>query len=508
LSRLSSPILLFVAGLLAFFGAFVLHARQDSQARLDVASIRAEHERLRVLDAMARRFGAEAAEDGPSLRAEAEPEAPDALAQALRDWRADPGDASLARLRDAIGHETRARDAALRSRLDAAAAGPPGGLDSWQLATVASAILLSAVFALYLRDRRHERVMRERGDEALHSLQSLLAAAPFAFVAWSREHGVVLWSDTAERMFGIARADAVGAPLPPALGPVQRAVDEALQVGGPLTTLQVDLVSASGQTLQTTVSATRIGAAGAEPVTTAAVIEDATPRRLLESRRLDAVRAQRDALIREVHHRIKNNLQGVAGLLRRHLAGKPLLQPLLEAATSQVLSIAAVHGLQGELQGGVLDLRAMVSRIAASISGIMHVPIVLGERCAQLQGTSVAEEEAVAVAMVLNEIMMNAVKHRQRRDGDSLVGIDARRDAQGASIVVTNPGFLPPRFNFALGVQIGTGLELVRSLLPQRGARLEIEERDDVVVATLSLSFANVLRSNATVHEIERGVGT
>ena len=121
---------------------------------------------------------------------------------------------------------------------------------------------------------------------------------------------------------------------------------------------------------------------------------------------------QRYALIREVHHRIKNSLQGVAGLLRQHLGDKPLLRPLLESTSSQVYAIAAVRGLQGEASGAAINLRMLVARVAASVSGIMHEPIVLSERCASLGAYIVNEEESVAVAIVLNELMMNAAKHR------------------------------------------------------------------------------------------------
>lgn len=58
-------------------------------------------------------------------------------------------------------------------------------------------------------------------------------------------------------------------------------------------------------------------------------------------------------------------------------------------------------------------------------------------------------------------------------------------------------GFLPQRFNFELGAQIGTGLSLIKSLLPSQGATLAIVERGHLVVAILNLSMPSVLRSVA-----------
>ena len=335
---------------------------------------------------------------------------------------------------------------------------------------------------------RGERHRTERAEESLRSMRSLLAAAPMAFIGWKRGRGVVLWSDSAERMFGLERARALGSAMPEFLLPLTGTVEESLDHADAVKGLQLTVRNERGESVYLSVSANRMDLQESGAPTIAAVVEDITPHREREGRRLDALRAQRDALIREVHHRIKNHLQGVAGLLRQHLAGKPLLQPLLESATAQVLTIAAVHGLQGELRGRALDMRSMVSRIAASISGIMHVPIVLGDTCAELEGLCVAEEEAVAIAMVLNEVLMNAVKHRVRNGGETLIRVGARRTHGSVEIRIVNPGFLPPRFNFAMGAQVGTGLGLVKSLLPPEGAALDIQEEGDMVVATLTIS--------------------
>lgn len=386
-------------------------------------------------------------------------------------------------------HQDVEQDAAASARLAAAAANlPASGVPAWTWLAGLALLVACAAFGHAVGVATREARRKRRSDDALRSLRSLLAAAPLAFVGWNRERGVVLWSDSAQRMFGLQRERVLGEPMPDFLLPLSALVEAALEVADAARALPVTVRTERGEPVHLSVSAHRLHEAGPGSATIAAVIEDVTSHREREARRLDALRAQRDALIREVHHRIKNHLQGVAGLLRQHLAGKPLLQPLLESATAQVLTIAAVHGLQGELQGHGLDLRSMVSRIAASISGIMHVPIVLGETCAGLEGLSLAEDEAVAIAMVLNEILMNAVKHRARGSDDAMIRVATRRVGDAVAIRVANRGFLPPRFDFALGAQVGTGLGLVKSLLPPQGATLAIAEEGDLVVATLAIS--------------------
>ena len=59
------------------------------------------------------------------------------------------------------------------------------------------------------------------------------------------------------------------------------------------------------------------------------VASEVTEQRAAERARLQAAIAQREVLVREVHHRIKNNLQGVAGLLQQNAARRPELAAVL-----------------------------------------------------------------------------------------------------------------------------------------------------------------------------------
>ena len=76
------------------------------------------------------------------------------------------------------------------------------------------------------------------------------------------------------------------------------------------------------------------------------VADDATEREAAERQRMEEVVKQRDILVREVHHRIKNNLQGVAGLIQQAAVARPEVASALEEAAAQIQAIAQVHGLQ------------------------------------------------------------------------------------------------------------------------------------------------------------------
>ena len=96
------------------------------------------------------------------------------------------------------------------------------------------------------------------------------------------------------------------------------------------------------------------------------VASDVTAQRAADEARLAAAIAQREMLIKEVHHRIKNNLQGVAGLLQQSASRHPEAAGAIAEAVSQVHAIAQVHGLQVGVTGP-MRVRGVVEAIAASV---------------------------------------------------------------------------------------------------------------------------------------------
>jgi PAS domain S-box-containing protein len=216
------------------------------------------------------------------------------------------------------------------------------------------------------------------------------------------------------------------------------------------------------------------------------VASDVTEQRAAEQERLRAAIAQREVLVREVHHRIKNNLQGVAGLLQHAVARHPALASVLSEAVSQVQAIAQVYGLQVGARGP-LEVASLLQAIAQSVQRTFgrSIVVTVDGDVPQL----LPEAESIPVALTVNELFTNAIKHSSGADVRCLLVAQG----EGVCIRIASQARLAPDFDLAR-VRAGvSGLSLVRALLPRRSATLTLQQAGDDVVAAIELRPPSVL---------------
>ncbi len=202
-------------------------------------------------------------------------------------------------------------------------------------------------------------------------------------------------------------------------------------------------------------------------------------RDVTDLRRRDRELVTKDATIREIHHRVKNNLQTVAALLRlqaRRIDSEEA-RSALEEAVRRVGSIAIVHET---LSQEVLDevafdeiadrLGAMVTDVGAGPDGSGDQPVV---RRAGSFGM-LANETATALAMVLTELLQNAVEHGYPGGAGGTIMVEPERLAGRLRVTVDDDGIgLPDGFDPDASMNLG--LSIVRTLVESElGGLLEL----------------------------------
>lgn len=199
------------------------------------------------------------------------------------------------------------------------------------------------------------------------------------------------------------------------------------------------------------------------------VASDVTEQRAAEQARFDAAVSQREMLVKEVHHRIKNNLQGVAGLLQQTAARRPEVAALISEAVGQVQAIAQVHGLQVGVSGP-LRIKPLVEAITASVQRTFGRPISVSVEGTPPHRFALPEAESIPIALTINELLTNAIKHSTPGEIRCVLHCDEARLA----ISIHSPGQLRSGFSLAQVPPGVSGLGLVRALLPRRTATLTL----------------------------------
>jgi PAS domain S-box-containing protein len=231
-----------------------------------------------------------------------------------------------------------------------------------------------------------------------------------------------------------------------------------------------------------------------KPLYSVGMVENITERVNAEAARLAHEASLREALVREVHHRIKNNLHGVIGLLRQHIVDSPAMQAPIEAAITQINAISVVHGLQSRLPHKELCLRELLPEICNTTAALAMLPALAPVENSLLGDVWLDSNASVSIALVLNELIQNALKHGTQLE-NSDIGIGLAGDNEQAVIRIRNPGTaLPPDFDFSAGRGHGTGLGLVHTLLPRHGADLKITCDGAQICAELVLSPPVIMR--------------
>jgi two-component sensor histidine kinase/putative methionine-R-sulfoxide reductase with GAF domain len=171
----------------------------------------------------------------------------------------------------------------------------------------------------------------------------------------------------------------------------------------------------------------------------------------------------RGVLAQEIHHRVKNNLQTVASLLRLQARAQDTNpRKALEDSVHRILAIAAVHEVLTEQREEVVELSDLLERLRAMlVQGLAEGK----EVHANLEPVSLAGNRATALALVFSELLQNALEH-----GGQKIKIELVKKADEAVLTITDDGAgIPTDAD-------GTGLSIVQALIKDElKGRLELK---------------------------------
>ncbi len=280
-------------------------------------------------------------------------------------------------------------------------------------------------------------------------------------------------------MFGYERLDEViGVPIHPVIHPDDRDrvahIDRCRQHGEPAPShYEFKGVRKDGTVLHVEVSVAGITHHG-EPATLN-YLRDVTERRKAEELIKTSLR-EKEVLLREVHHRVKNNLQVVSSLLflQSQTVKDEETRRILEESRNRVKSMAFIHKqLYQSTSVAKIDFAPYVRNLTRNLLDSYRTNgngVVLDVR---VENVFLALDAAIPCGLIINELVSNALKHAFLKGREGRIGVDLEKVEEQNVLTVSDNGVGLPGDLDVLNTET-LGLQLVTSLVAQLDGRMEL----------------------------------
>jgi PAS domain S-box-containing protein len=210
------------------------------------------------------------------------------------------------------------------------------------------------------------------------------------------------------------------------------------------------------------------------------ILRDMSEQKLAQER-IRASLGEKEALLKEIHHRVKNNMQVVSSLLQlqSRYTDDPQTKAMFEESRDRIRSMALIHEklyqtkdlAKIEFGEYIPSLVNMIFATQNVRTGVIRSEVRVGE-------VSFGVDTAIPLGLVINELVSNCLKHafKDRESGLVIIELQNHGDHGYCLVVRDNGNGLPLGFN--IDSTSSLGLKLVRILAQQIGGELTVENRD------------------------------
>lgn len=222
--------------------------------------------------------------------------------------------------------------------------------------------------------------------------------------------------------------------------------EKEIEVGG-LTLMQRDIPIMEGGTLLRRI----------------VVVRDVT-----ETRQKDREIRVKSAVIQEIHHRVKNNLQTIASLLRlqSRRSSSPEVREALKESVNRILSISVVHEYLSQQDGEHIDVVEITKNILKQVAKNMVSPDFTLETRFDGPDLVLPSKQAGNIAVCINELILNTLKHAFKGRSHGLIGLSIEENDDSYSLDIYDDGVGIPG-NVDINKSRSLGLQIVRTFVEE-----------------------------------------
>lgn len=314
-------------------------------------------------------------------------------------------------------------------------------------------------------------------------LAKILDLAEDAIISVDGEQRIVLFNQGAERMFGYTAKEVVGqfldVLLPKPLVLAHRDQIRAFAKSPAVARRMSERSRIQGRRKDGTVfpaeaSISKVEANGSPTFT--AIVRDVTERAATEENMLSALQ-EKEVLLKEIHHRVKNNLQVVASLLGLQARGAAdeHMRRMLGESQNRVYTMALLHeSLYHSPDLSQIDFRDYIHQLVSHLFQSYGVETGRVQLETKLDRLYLDLDTAVGCGLIINELVSNSLKYAFPADASGTIRIELHDgEDRLARLVVADNGIGLGKIDLATARTLG--LRLVRTLVEQLGGTIELQ---------------------------------
>jgi PAS domain S-box-containing protein len=330
-------------------------------------------------------------------------------------------------------------------------------------------------------------------------IAKILDLADDAIISIDDEQRIVLFNQGAEKIFGYSDEEILGqtldALLPSRLAEVHsRHIHEFAEAHVTARRMsergEIRGRRKDGTEFPAEASISKVGVDGRTIFTV--ILRDVTQRVAAEEKIRNSLR-EKEALLKEIHHRVKNNLQVVTSLLglQSRAATDEQTRKMFQESQNRIHSMALLH--ESLYQSNNLSMIAFPDYIRQLASHLFHSYGVGGDRIhlrTNLDELYLNLDSAVPCGLIINELVSNSLKYAFPGGREGEVRIELREHSDGLARLVVADNGIGLRSDIDWSTARSLGLRLVRSLAEQLGAKIEVKSNTGTEVQLIFASAA------------------
>ncbi|ACK42354.1 MULTISPECIES: histidine kinase N-terminal domain-containing protein [Dictyoglomus] len=190
----------------------------------------------------------------------------------------------------------------------------------------------------------------------------------------------------------------------------------------------------------------------------------------------------KSVLIKEIHHRVKNNLQTIASLLRiqiRRLESESAKLALQESI-NRINSIAYVHESLSKFEEDRVDIVEVAEKLLNAFKQTYeHLPCKFNFY-KNRKSVFLSSKKATSVSLIMNELLQNATKHGAYEDVETEINLHLYQENQDIIMIVENKVLKDKNVSFDISFTKGSlGFQLIQMLTEEIKGKIDIERKLD-----------------------------